>query len=123
MTQVEIRSASPIGSPTSPSSMDSPGRRTALHYRGHPQGARLLQVVRRHDRGWTPARGRRLPTPQGFVCINWHHVECYKSVRQIPLKCLEGFSDLDPQQQKVVESYHLAKSEPQYLPEARTCSA
>lgn len=35
-----------------------------LHHRGHAQGACLLQVVRRYDRGWPTARGRCLPTPQ-----------------------------------------------------------
>ncbi|KAF1788248.1 hypothetical protein JG687_00012674 [Phytophthora cactorum] len=124
MTQVEIRSASPIGSPTSPSSMDSPWTK---------DGTYIIEATRKAhacckscDATIEAGRLRVGVVYQhrnGFVCINWHHVECYKSVRQIPLKCLEGFSDLDPQQQKVVESYHLAKSEPQYLPEARTCSA
>ncbi|RLN95821.1 hypothetical protein BBJ28_00000731 [Nothophytophthora sp. Chile5] len=59
----------------------------------------------------------------GFVCINWHHVECYPALTEIPLQCLEGFGDLDVSHQKVLQSYHLAEQEPHYLARARTCSA
>ncbi|OWZ20087.1 hypothetical protein PHMEG_0005553 [Phytophthora megakarya] len=114
MTQVEIRSASPIGSPMSPS-MESPWTK---------DGTYIIEATRKAhacckscDATIEAGRLRVGVVYQhrnGFVCINWHHVECYKAVRQIPLQCLEGFSDLDPQQQKVVESFHL------YLP---TCSA
>ncbi|KAL3672856.1 hypothetical protein V7S43_002158 [Phytophthora oleae] len=127
MTQVEIRGASPIGSPTSPSAMASPWTK---------DGTYIIEATRKAhacckscDATIEAGRLRVGVVYQhrnGFVCINWHHVECYKAVRQIPLQCLEGFSDLDPQQQKVVESYHLVESEPQHylpVPEARTCSA
>lgn len=59
----------------------------------------------------------------GFVCINWHHIECYPDVKQIPLHNLEGFGDLDASHQKLVQSYMLAGVETRYLPEARACSA
>lgn len=71
----------------------------------------------------------------GFVCINWHHIECYPNVRAIPLPNLEGFSELDTHQQQLVRSFMLASSSPVavaaaavtgaacFLPEARTCSA
>lgn len=56
----------------------------------------------------------------GFVCVNWHHVECYPLVRSIPLGNLEGFDELDAAQQKIVTSYQLSD---RILPEGRTCSA
>ncbi|TYZ59365.1 hypothetical protein PybrP1_005852 [[Pythium] brassicae (nom. inval.)] len=74
----------------------------------------------------------------GFVCINWHHIECYPNVRAIPLPNLEGFGELEAHQQQLVRSFMLASSSPVavaaaavspavagacFLPEARTCSA
>uniref|UniRef100_K3WVA4 PARP-type domain-containing protein n=1 Tax=Globisporangium ultimum (strain ATCC 200006 / CBS 805.95 / DAOM BR144) TaxID=431595 RepID=K3WVA4_GLOUD len=59
----------------------------------------------------------------GFVCINWHHIECYPDVKQIPVHNLEGFGDLDAVHQKLVQSYMVAGVDTRYLPEARACSA
>lgn len=58
----------------------------------------------------------------GFVCINWHHIECYPNVRAIPLHNLEGFSELDASHQQLVQHYLLSGS-PRFMPEARACSA
>lgn len=124
MTQVEIRSASPIGSPTSPSALASPWKKDCTY---------IIEATRKAhacckscDRTIEAGRlrvGVVFQHRNGFICINWHHVECYQAVREIPLCHLEGFSDLDPQQQQLVESFHRACQEPQFLPEARTCSA
>ncbi|GAB9470866.1 hypothetical protein Gpo141_00008098 [Globisporangium polare] len=71
----------------------------------------------------------------GFVCINWHHIECYPNVRDIPLSNLEGFVDLDAAHQQLVRSYMLtaaaasavggpaAAVADSFLPEPRACSA
>jgi len=62
----------------------------------------------------------------GFVCINWHHIECYSDVRDIPLHNLEGFGELDASHQQLVQSFMLVNSEsatPCFLPEPRACSA
>lgn len=59
----------------------------------------------------------------GFVCINWHHIECYSPVRSIPLDHLEGFAELAPAQQKAVQSYQLAPPGSRFVPESPTISA
>ncbi|TMW67645.1 hypothetical protein Poli38472_011265 [Pythium oligandrum] len=38
----------------------------------------------------------------GFVCINWHHLECYPIVQSIPLCNLEGYTELDASSQQLV---------------------
>ena len=126
MTQVNLCSVvSPVGSPTCPSAIASLWTK---------DGTYIIEATRKAhacckscDATIEAGRLRVGVVYQhrnGFVCINWHHVECYKAVGEIPLQCLEGFTDLDPQQQEMVESYHqLAKCEPHFpLPKTRSCS-
>ncbi|CAH0478417.1 unnamed protein product [Peronospora belbahrii] len=125
MTPVEIRRASPIGSPMSPSAVVSPWTKDGTYI---IEATRKAHACCKSCNAIIEAGRLRVGVVyqhrNGFVCINWHHVECYKTVSEIPLQCFEGFSDLDRQQQKVVESYHLTKLDAPYLPNRvnRTCS-
>lgn len=38
----------------------------------------------------------------GYVCINWHHLECYPHVNAIPIGSLEGYSELNASHQQLV---------------------
>ncbi|CAI5743086.1 unnamed protein product [Peronospora destructor] len=125
MTHMKIHNTSPIiGSPISPSAVMSPWTKDGTYI---IEATRKAHACCKSCEAIIKAGRLRVGVVyqhrNGFVCINWHHVECYKAVSQISLQCLEGFMDLAPQHQKMVESYHLVKLEPQYLPEAHTCSA
>ncbi|KAG7396831.1 hypothetical protein PHYBOEH_001644 [Phytophthora boehmeriae] len=124
MSQEEIRTVSPVGSPTSPSALASPWTKDCTYI---IEATRKAHACCKSCSAKIEAGRLRVGVVyqhrNGFVCINWHHVECYSAVKEIPLSRLEGFSDLDATQQKLVESYHLAQQEPNYLPAARTCSA
>lgn len=59
----------------------------------------------------------------GFVCINWHHIECYPHVKEVPLHNLEGYGDLDPVQQQLVQRFQVQDGEARFLAAPPTCSA
>ncbi|KAF4316419.1 hypothetical protein JM18_007225 [Phytophthora kernoviae] len=101
MNQVEIRTVSPVGSPTSPNALASPWTKDCTYI---IEATRKAHACCKSCSATIEAGRLRVGVVyqhrNGFICINWHHVECYSAVKEIPLSRLEGFSDLDSMQQK-----------------------
>ncbi|DAZ92407.1 TPA: hypothetical protein N0F65_000191 [Lagenidium giganteum] len=48
----------------------------------------------------------------GYVCINWHHVECYPEVCYVPERNLEGYWELDVAHQEMLQRWKTDQTSP-----------